>query len=110
MAAGKFGNWDGVTSIRRVCGRLASRAIEREFEGANSLGLDRVSSDGLIERFVWLKQSERSRPRHGELEIIQFHWNVACVLHAAGLIRAVNSRPTQHFAVEIEFLTWTPFS
>ena len=67
-------------------------AVEREFEGANSLGLDRVSSDGLIDRFVWLKQPERRRARHGELEIIQFHWNVACVLLAAALIRAIGAQ------------------
>ena len=52
-------------------------------EGTNSLGLD---------RFVWLKQPERSRPRHGELEIIQFHWNVAFVLLAAALIRAIGAQ------------------
>jgi hypothetical protein len=98
--------WRDLNTTRVWAPRL--RAVEREFEGTNSLGLDRVSSDGLIERFVWLKQPERSRPRHGELEIIQFHWNVACVLHAAALIRAVSSRPTQHFAVEIEFMTSDP--
>jgi hypothetical protein len=83
-------------------------AVEREFEGTNSLGLDRVSSEGLIERFVWQKQPEKGRPRHGFLEIAELHWNVACVVHAAALIRAVNSRPTAQFALEVEFMTSDP--
>ena len=84
------------------------RGVEREFEGTNSLGLDRVSSDGLIERFVWQKQLEKGRPRNGFLEINELHWNVACVVHAAALIRAANSRPTQQFGLEIELMTSDP--
>ena len=84
------------------------RAIEREFEGTNSLGLDRVSTEGLVERFVWQKQPEKGRPRSGFLEIIELHWNVACVVHAANLIRSVNSRPTQHFGLEVELMTSDP--
>jgi hypothetical protein len=84
------------------------RAAEREFEGSNSLGLDRISSEGLIERFVWQKQPEKGRPRNGFLEIIELHWNVACVVHAAALIRAANSRPTQDLALEVELMTSDP--
>ncbi len=73
--------WRDLKTTRVWAPRLM--AVEREFEGANSLGLD---------RFVWLKQPERSRPRHGELEIIQYHWNVACVLLAAALIRAIGAQ------------------
>jgi hypothetical protein len=57
---------------------------------------------------VWQKQPEENRPRHLFLEIIELLWNVACVVHAAELIRAENSRPTQHFALEIEFMTSDP--
>ena len=84
------------------------RAAEREFEGTNSFGLDRISSEGLIERFVWQKQPEKGRPRTGFLEIIELHWNVACVVRSAALIRSANSRPTQHFGLEIEFMTSDP--
>jgi hypothetical protein len=98
--------WQDLRTTRVWAPRL--RAVEREFEGTNSLGLDRVSSEGLIERFVWQKQPEKGRPRHGFLEIIELHWNVASVVHAAALIRAVNSRPTQQFALEIELMTSDP--
>jgi hypothetical protein len=95
--------WCDLSTTRAWAPRL--RAVERGFEGTNSLGLDRVSSEGLIERFVWQKQPENGRPRHGSLEIIELLWNVACVVHAAALIRAVHSRPTQQFALEIELMT-----
>jgi hypothetical protein len=99
-----------VSSGGPPAGRWAPRlrAVEREFEGTNSRGLDRVRSEGLIERFVRQKQLEKGRPRHGILEIIELHWNVACVVHAAALIRAVNSRPTQQFALEVELMTSDP--
>jgi hypothetical protein len=98
--------WRDLSTTRVWVPRL--RAVAREFEGTNSLGLDRVSSEGLIERFVWQKQPEEGRSRLGFLEIIELLWNVACVVHAAALIRAVNSRPTQQFAVEIELMTSDP--
>jgi schlafen family protein len=98
--------WRDLNVTRVWAPRL--RSVERQFEGTNSLGLDRVSSEGLIERFVWQKQLEKGRPPHGHLDITELHWNVACVVHAASLIRAVNSRPTQQFAVEIEFMTSDP--
>lgn len=84
--------WRDLTTTRVWAPRL--RAVERGFEGTNSSGLDRVSNDGLIERFVWQKQPENTRPRHGFLEIIELLWNVACVVHAASVIRAFHSRPT----------------
>jgi hypothetical protein len=98
--------WRDLTVTRVWAPRL--RAVEREFEGTNSLGLDRISSEGLIERLVWQKQPEEGRKRNGFLEIIELHWNVACVVHAAALIRAVNSRPTQQFALEVELMTSDP--
>jgi hypothetical protein len=98
--------WRDLNITRGWAPRL--RAVERGFEGTNSLGLDRVSSEGLIERFVWQKEPHEGRPRHGHLEIIELLWNVACVVHAAALIRAVNSRPTQQFALEIELMTSDP--
>jgi hypothetical protein len=109
--------FDGMGQIRQLGWRELQvtrtwrprlRAVEREFEGTNSLGLDRVTSDGLIERFVWQKQLEKDRPRNGFLEINEFLWNVASVIHGAAVIRAANSRPTQHFALEIEFMTSEP--
>lgn len=98
--------WSDLSTTRVWRPRL--RAVEREFEGTNSLGLDRVSSDGLIERFVWQKQREKGRPRNGYLDMREFHWNVACVVHAAALVRAANSRPIQQFGLEVELTTSDP--
>ncbi|HEV2153179.1 ATP-binding protein [Bradyrhizobium sp.] len=98
--------WRDLRTTRAWAPRL--RAVDREFEGTNSFGLDRISSEGLIERFVWQKQPENGRPRHGFLEITELHWNVACVVHAATVIRALNSRPTQQFALEVELMTSDP--
>ncbi len=98
--------WGDLSTTRVWAPRL--RAVEREFEGTNSLGLDRISSEGLIERFVWQKQPEHGRPRHSFLEITGLYWNVVCVVHAASLIRAANSRPTQPYGLEIELMTSDP--
>lgn len=98
--------WHDLRITRVWAPRL--RAIEREFEGSNTLGLDRISSEGIIERFVWQKQPEERRPRQSFLEITELHWNVACVVHAAALIRSVNSRPTQLFSLEIELMSSDP--
>lgn len=98
--------WRDLQVTRTWLPRL--RGVEREFEGTNSLGLDRVGTDGLIERFVWQKQPEAGRPRNGFLEISELLWNVVCVVHAAELIRAATSRPTQRFALEIELMSSDP--
>ncbi|WP_426433864.1 AlbA family DNA-binding domain-containing protein [Bradyrhizobium genosp. P] len=98
--------WQDLDTTRVWQPRL--RAVEREFKGTNSLGLDRVTSEGLIERFVWQKQPEKGRPRHGHLDMRELHWNVACVVHAAALIRAANSRPVQQFGLEVELMTSDP--
>lgn len=98
--------WRDLNTTRAWAPRL--RAVEREFEGTDSLGLDRVGSDGLIERFIWQKQPQKGRPSHGFLDILELHWNVACVVHAASLIRAVCSRPTQNYGLELELLTSDP--
>jgi len=98
--------WSDLSTTRVWVPRL--RAVEREFQGTNSLGLDRISSEGLIERFVWQKQPEHGRPRHSFLEITELHWNVVCVVRAAALIRAYNSRPTLPFSLEIELMTSDP--
>jgi hypothetical protein len=99
----KYLVWRDLSTTRTWVPRL--RAVEREFEGMNSLGLDRLSSDGLIERFVWQKHLEQKRPRHSFLDLTEFFWNVASVVRNAELIRGTNSRPTQQFALEIEFMT-----
>jgi hypothetical protein len=95
--------WGDLEATRTWLPRL--RAVEREFEGTNSRGLDRISGDGLIERFVWQKQLEKSRPRHLFIDITELLWNVVSVVHAAALIRAVNARPTSQFSFELEFMT-----
>jgi hypothetical protein len=95
--------WRDLRITRTWVPRL--RAVEREFEGPNSSGVDRLGSDGAIERFVWQKQHEDKRPRNAFLDITEYLWNVACVVQAADVIRAANSRPTQQFALEVELMT-----
>jgi hypothetical protein len=85
------------------------RGVEREFEGDNSNGLDRIGADGLIERFVRLQMLEKEkRPHAYYLNICDVLWNVASVMRAAAIVRAASSRPSQHFALEVEFMTSDP--
>jgi hypothetical protein len=98
--------WRDLRNTRTWQPRL--RAVVREFDGPISFGLDRVSNDGSIERFVWQKQHEDSRPRNALLDVTELLWNVASIVEAVDVIRTTNSRPTQQFALEIELMTSEP--
>jgi Putative DNA-binding domain len=99
--------WDDMKVLRTWKPRL--RAVEREFQGPHSFGVDRIHSNGLVERFVRLEDAEeKQRPKYLSLNITQVMWNLACVLETVSTVRARSSRPTQHFALEIEFMTSDP--
>jgi len=100
-------SWDDLKVVRTWRPRL--RGVDREFQGNNSLGLDRISANGLIERFVRLQDSEeKMRPKYFTVNITQLIWNVASVIQLASIVRAASFRPTQHFALEIEFMSSDP--
>ncbi|MCK1617434.1 ATP-binding protein [Bradyrhizobium sp. 159] len=98
--------WRNLKTIRAWAPRL--RAVERDLEGTNCFGKDRVTSEGLIERFIWQKRIESPKPRVDFLDITELLWNVACVIHAAQVIRKATARPTQQFALEIELMNSDP--
>jgi Putative DNA-binding domain len=99
--------WDDLKVVRTWQPRL--RGVDRAFQGDNSLGLDRISANGLIERFVRLQDSEeKTRPKYFAINITQLIWNVASVIQLASIVRAASSRPTQHFALEVEFMSSDP--
>jgi hypothetical protein len=91
-----------VDVIRQWVPRL--RAVEREFRGDQLLGVDRIASDGQLDRFV-LVQNTREGARRNSLYLTmsQVIWNVASVVRMVDIIRARAGRPTQDFALEIEF-------
>jgi hypothetical protein len=63
----------------------------------------------VIERFVRLQMLEKNkRPNGFLLNICDVTWNVASAMQAAAIVRAASSRPSQHFALEIEFMTSDP--
>lgn len=91
-----------VDVIRQWIPRL--RAVQREFKGDWLLGLDRIASDGQLYRFVLVRNTvEGGSPRSLHLMMSQVIWNVASVVRMVDIIRAQASRPTQDFALEIEF-------
>jgi hypothetical protein len=82
------------------------RSVEREFRGEESIGLDRITSSGLIERYALKRDYEDGKkPRYFTLEISQLLWTFASVIRHAALMRAALSRPTQHYALEAELMT-----
>jgi Putative DNA-binding domain len=91
-----------VDVIRQWIPRL--RAVQREFKGDWLLGLDRIASDGQLDRFVLVRNTvEGGGLRSLHLGMREVIWNVASVVRLVDIIRARASRPTQDFALEIEF-------
>jgi hypothetical protein len=91
-----------VASYLLGSGRL--RAVQREFEGDWLFGSDRIGSDGRLDRFVRVRQTvEGARPKALHLAMSQIIWNVASAIRMVDIIRAQADRPTQDYALEIEF-------
>lgn len=81
------------------------RAVEKEFRGDWLTGVDRVGSDGQVERFVRVGTTvEGIRPTFLHLGVSQFIWHVASVMRIVDVVRAHADRPTQDFAFEIELM------
>ena len=99
---GQLWSYD-VEVIRPWVPRL--RAVEREFRGDWLNAVDRINSDGQVERFARVTNTvEGGRPEFRHLMVSQFIWNVASVIRMVDVVRAHADRPTQDYALEIEFM------
>jgi hypothetical protein len=89
--------------VRQWVPRL--RAVERELKGDWTLLVDRIANDGQAERFYRFQHTvEGTRPAFlNGFEMREVMWNVASVIRMVDIIRASSGRPTQDFALEIEF-------
>jgi hypothetical protein len=93
--------------IRRWQPRL--RAVEREFKGDYTTGLDRIGTDGAVERFVRATYARQlPRPERYPLSASEIVWNLASVMHTAEIVRTRSSRPNQAFGIEVEFFPSDP--
>ena len=81
------------------------RAVEREFSGDHLRAVDRITTDGQIERFMLVDMPSGSRPKFFHISIATLVWNVASLIRMADTVRARSHRPSQAFALEIEFFT-----
>jgi hypothetical protein len=80
------------------------RAVQREFHGDSVSGVDRIASDGQLDRFVRVAHTvDGGPPAFLYLTMSQVIWNVASIIRMADIVRAEFGRPTQDFALEIEF-------
>jgi hypothetical protein len=84
------------------------RAVEREFHGKRLTAVDRIGVEGQIDRFVRVAYVEKGHPERYELSVAQLTWNLASVMRLAEVVRVQSSRPTQIFALEIEFVPSRP--
>jgi hypothetical protein len=109
QGSGELGTlvWHDMRAVKTCQPRL--RAVEREFVGAESFGLDRVTSAGQVERFVRMSETESGdKPKRINLNMAQVMWNLVSIGRNVATLRAANSRPTQSFALEIELLSSDP--
>jgi hypothetical protein len=81
------------------------RAVEREFSGGNLFAVDRIGTEGQIDRFVRVTYTANlPRPQRYDLGASELTWNLASVVRLADIVRSQCSRPTQLFALEIELM------
>ncbi|MGM4887534.1 AlbA family DNA-binding domain-containing protein [Tardiphaga sp. 11_C7_N12_6] len=90
----------GLSTIRTWQPRL--RSTERAFDGANLMGLDRLSSEGQIDRFVFVTYPEDRPPTYMFISANELMWHFASVMHFVNEVRAKCFRPSQGFALEVE--------
>lgn len=83
------------------------RSIERTFEGEQFVGLDRLTSVGQIDRFVFTSYREDKPPQYMFFLVTELMWNVASVMWFAHAVRSKTSRPSQSFALEVELVNST---
>lgn len=85
------------------------RAVEREFRGDGIEGVDRINSDGQVGRFARATITvDGGRPKFLHWPISSFMWHVASVVRMVDIVRAHADRPTQDYALEIEFMNSDP--
>lgn len=84
------------------------RKVERAFHGTNLLGVDQVGEDGQIDRYVGCTVPHDPNMKRIRFSMYDPMWNMASVMQMAHIIRSVNSRPTQGYAIEVELLASDP--
>lgn len=80
------------------------RSVERTFEGSNFTGMDRLTAEGQIERFVFTAYPEEKKPRYMFISVNELMWNISSLMWFAHVIRSSLSRPSQPFALEVELV------
>lgn len=81
------------------------RAVEREIQGDWLNAVDRINSNGQIERLARMTTTlDGGRPSFLHLSVGQFMWHVASVVRMVDVVRAHADRPTQDYALEVEFM------
>ena len=84
------------------------RSVERAFEGERFVGLDRLSSEGQLDRFVFTNYPEEKKPRYMFFGVNELMWNVASTMWFAHVVRSKCSRPSQLFALDVELVHSNP--
>jgi hypothetical protein len=84
------------------------RSIERAFEGTRFVGMDRLSSEGQLDRFVFTRYPEEKPPRYMFFGVNELMWNIGSVMWFAHVVRSKSSRPSQSFALELELVHSKP--
>lgn len=82
------------------------RSIEREFLGRECWGVDRLGTDGQLDRYIRgsIPQETRGSSQSYYMPIQDFTWNAASILEMVDVVRSQKSRPAQPYALEIEFM------
>jgi len=68
------------------------------------VGLDRLASDGQIDRFIFSTDQEPKSQEFMFFSVNELVWNVASVMSFVNVIRSKTSRPSQAFALEVELV------
>ncbi len=85
------------------------RAVERTFHGDWLNAVDRIYSDGRVERFASsIGVVNGMRPQYLHLGVAQFMWHSASVIRMVDIVRAHADRPTQDFALDMELINSDP--
>jgi hypothetical protein len=112
QGSGQLGSlvWHDMNNVVRTW-QPRLRSVEREFIGTESRGLDRVTTSGQIERFVRVAETTAGeRPKRFNLNVAHAMWNFVSVVRNVSALRDANSRPSQHFGLEIELMNSDPLS
>lgn len=96
-----------VEVVRQWVPRL--RAVEREFSGDWLAAVDRIGAEGQINRYARATITvDGGRPKRLAISMGQLMWHIASVIRLVDIVRARADRPTQDYALEIEFMCSDP--